>query len=135
MIKAVDSMHLRGKLVRVGMSCMGQQLAGAYRTLKDEETGTQFCMMMYWASPGKSISYSVQATDELMHLFFEDVPNDWEREKELQENGGLELPEAVTESKAYQRVEDQLFRAVCKKMDSLGYAVDEEMNVTLKAEN
>lgn len=129
MLKAIEKMHARSKMVQLGMSCMGQQLVGAYRLIQDEETNKTFCMMMYWNGRNDHISYSVHESDEYMHLFFEDVPNNWERERQLRDHGNIELPSDITESKAYQKVYAQLFRAIRKKMSDLGCIVDDDMTV------
>ena len=134
MIKPVDKMNARSKMVRIGMTCMGQRLVGAYRSMLDEETGKTFCMLMTWNGHNDKVYFAVHETDEYLHLFFEDVPRDFDREHALRDQGSIALPENVTGSREYQKVYDQLFRAMTKKLEDLGYCLDKDLNVTEEEE-
>ena len=112
----------------MGCSCMGQQLVACYRTLKDEDTGLSFCMIMRWNGFG-NVEFKVQKTDELMHLWFEDNGCDWERERELEQNGDIQLDQMVVESSMYQKVYQQLKDAITKKITEKGYTVNDDFSV------
>ena len=129
-VKAVERIHVRVDFVQIGCSCMGQHLVAAYRTLKNEADGSTFCMMIRWnGHEDRPACFSVQKSDELMHLFFEDGVYDWERECELNEHGDIELPPEVIASPTYQRVYNQLISSMDKKLQSLGYKLEDDFSV------
>ena len=133
MLKAIERMHVRSKIVQIGATCMGQLLTACYRTLKNEETGLSFCMMMRWSGhdTGK-VNFNVQETDELMHLWFEDHGCDWERENYLKAHGDIQLAQEVLDSAVYQRVYQQLLRAMKKKLAEEDLTVDDALNIIKK---
>lgn len=127
MIKTVDKVHCRSKVVRIG-PCYAQGLYGAYRTLVDEETGMTFCMMMKFTSSSEDkVDFYIHKDDEYMKLFFEDVERDFDREYFLRDHGSIELPEAIKESKEYKRVYDQLFRNMSKLLANMGCKLNEDL--------
>ena len=129
-VKSMERIHVRANFVQIGCSCMGQQLVAAYRTLKNEADGSTFCMMIRWnGHEDRPACFSVQKSDELMHLFFEDGVYDWERECELNEHGDIELPPEVIASPTYQRVYKQLISSMDKKLQSLGYKLEDDFSV------
>ncbi len=127
MYKPTEKAHIRSKMVQIS-GCMGQRLAGAYRTLQDEETGKTICLMFAWNGRDQ-LTFAVHETDEYMHLFFEDNGRDMKREHYLWEHGHVELPEDVIQSKSYQRVYQQLLRGITKKIEKAGYKVQEDLTV------